>query len=88
MQPNLGTSFRVLSRTEMMRFDSPVFRAVRVLAIRCAKSFLSRSIEKKSRELAPLDLIARLLASFVLTKVNFPTFAWAFRSKNLEIIEK
>ena len=39
---------------------------------------------KKRRELLPPSLIARLLASFVLTKVNFPTLGKLFCSKNLE----
>ena len=43
---------------------------------------------KKSCELIQPSLIARLLASFVLPKVNFPTFGWLFHSKNLKKIRR
>ena len=49
-----------------------------------ARNTFCRKRLKKRRKLLPPSLIARLLASFVLTKVNFPTLGKLFRSKNLE----
>ena len=59
-------SIWINSPPKKMRFFPELFHPTRLLATQCAKYFSSRTIEKKNRSF--------FFASFVLTKVNKPSF--------------